>query len=48
MGASLMGAEMALCFALNGAEVLFDDVTLDLATSRRKRIESLAPLMILT
>ena len=42
LGAGMMGAEIALCFALNGAEVLLKDVTLDLATSGKKRIEGIA------
>ena len=32
---------MALCFALNGAEVLLKDGALDLATSGKKRIEGI-------
>jgi len=36
-----MGAEIALCFALHGSEVLLKDVTLELATSGKKRIEGI-------
>ena len=41
LGAGMMGAEMASCFALNGAEVLLKDGALDLATSGKKRIEGI-------
>lgn len=39
LGAGMMGAEIALSFALSGAEVLMKDVTLDLAANGMRRIE---------
>jgi len=44
LGRGMMGAEIVLCFALNGAEVLLKDVTLELATSAKKRIVGIATL----
>ena len=41
LGAGMMGAEIALSFALSGSEVLLRDVSLDLATAGKKRIEGI-------
>ena len=39
VGAGMMGAEIALCFAQHCAGVLLKDINLELATAGRKRIE---------
>lgn len=39
VGAGMMGAEIALCFALHGSTVLLKDVSLDLAETGRGRVE---------
>jgi len=36
--AAVIGADIALCFALHGADAVLKDVSLDLATSVRKRM----------
>jgi 3-hydroxybutyryl-CoA dehydrogenase len=41
VGAGMMGAEIALCFAHHGAGVLLKDINLELATAGRKRIEGI-------
>jgi 3-hydroxybutyryl-CoA dehydrogenase len=41
VGAGMMGAEIALCFAQHGAGVLLKDINLELATAGRKRIEGI-------
>jgi 3-hydroxybutyryl-CoA dehydrogenase len=41
VGAGMMGAEIALSFALHGAGVLLKDISLDLSTSGKKRIEGI-------
>lgn len=41
VGAGMMGAEIALSFALNGAEVLLKDVSLDLSRAGKDRIEGI-------
>lgn len=39
VGAGMMGAEIALCFAAAGCEVVMSDATLELATNGKKRQE---------
>jgi 3-hydroxybutyryl-CoA dehydrogenase len=39
LGAGMMGAEIALSFALHGTDALLKDVNLELATAGKKRIE---------
>jgi 3-hydroxybutyryl-CoA dehydrogenase len=41
VGAGMMGAEIALSFALHGAEVLLKDINLDLAKGGKNRIEGI-------
>ena len=41
IGAGMMGAEIALCFAMNGTEVLLKDINMDLAKAGRDRIEGI-------
>jgi 3-hydroxybutyryl-CoA dehydrogenase len=41
VGAGMMGAEIALCFAQHCAGVLLKDINLELATAGRKRIEGI-------
>lgn len=41
LGAGMMGAEIALTFALGGSKVLLRDVNLDLATAGKKRLEGI-------
>ena len=41
VGAGMMGAEIALCFALNGASVLLKDINLELSAAGKKRIEGI-------
>ena len=41
VGAGMMGAEIALSFALCGAEVLLKDINLDLATAGKRRAEGI-------
>ena len=41
VGAGMMGAEIALCFALHGAGVLLKDINLELARAGKKRIEGI-------
>jgi 3-hydroxybutyryl-CoA dehydrogenase len=41
VGAGMMGAEIALSFALRGAEVLLKDINLDLAKGGKNRIEGI-------
>ncbi|MBW2065455.1 MAG: 3-hydroxyacyl-CoA dehydrogenase family protein [Deltaproteobacteria bacterium] len=41
VGAGVMGAEIALCFALKGTGVLLKDINLDLAMAGKKRIEDI-------
>ncbi len=39
LGAGMMGAEIALSFALSGREVLLEDIRLDLANAGKRRLE---------
>ena len=41
VGAGMMGAEIALSFALHGAVVLLKDINLDLAKTGKSRIEGI-------
>ncbi|KPK96745.1 MAG: hypothetical protein AMJ95_12465 [Omnitrophica WOR_2 bacterium SM23_72] len=41
VGAGMMGAEIALSFALHGASVLLKDINLDLSTAGKSRIEGI-------
>lgn len=41
VGAGMMGAEIALCFALHDITVLLKDLSLDLATAGKSRIEGI-------
>jgi 3-hydroxybutyryl-CoA dehydrogenase len=41
IGAGMMGAEIALCFASNGIEVVLKDINMDFANSGKKRIEGI-------
>ncbi|MDB9822817.1 3-hydroxyacyl-CoA dehydrogenase family protein [Deltaproteobacteria bacterium] len=41
IGAGMMGAEIALSFALHGAEVLLKDINLDFANAGKNRIEGI-------
>ena len=41
IGAGMMGAEIALSFALNGADVLLKDISLDLAKAGKDRIQGI-------
>ena len=41
VGAGMMGAEIALSFALHGAEVVLKDINLDLAKAGKSRIEGI-------
>jgi 3-hydroxybutyryl-CoA dehydrogenase len=41
IGAGMMGAEIALCFALNGTEVLLKDINMDLASAGKGRVEGI-------
>ncbi|OGP54487.1 MAG: hypothetical protein A2Y65_09365 [Deltaproteobacteria bacterium RBG_13_52_11] len=41
IGAGMMGAEIALSFALHGAVVLLKDISLDLSTAGKSRIEGI-------
>jgi 3-hydroxybutyryl-CoA dehydrogenase len=41
VGAGMMGAEIALSFALHGAEVVLKDISLDLAKGGKSRIEGI-------
>lgn len=39
IGAGMMGAEIALCFAMSGHEVAMKDATLELAQTGKRRLE---------
>jgi 3-hydroxybutyryl-CoA dehydrogenase len=41
IGAGMMGAEIALCFASSGMEVVLKDINMDFANSGKKRIEGI-------
>ena len=41
IGAGMMGAEIALSFALNGSTVLLKDIKLEYAESGKKRVEGI-------
>jgi len=41
IGAGMMGAEIALCFASNGIEVILKDINMDFANGGKKRIEGI-------
>lgn len=41
IGAGMMGAEIALCFAINGTEVLLKDINMDLASAGKNRVEGI-------
>jgi 3-hydroxybutyryl-CoA dehydrogenase len=41
IGAGMMGAEIALCFASNGIEVVLKDINMDFANGGKKRIEGI-------
>jgi 3-hydroxybutyryl-CoA dehydrogenase len=41
VGAGMMGAEIALSFAVHGAEVILKDINLDLAKGGKKRVEGI-------
>lgn len=41
IGAGMMGAEIALCFAMNGIEVLLKDINMDLAKAGKSRVEGI-------
>lgn len=41
IGAGMMGAEIALCFALSEIEIILKDINMDLANGGKKRIEGI-------
>jgi 3-hydroxybutyryl-CoA dehydrogenase len=41
IGAGMMGAEIALCFASSGVEVVLKDINMDFANSGKKRVEGI-------
>jgi 3-hydroxyacyl-CoA dehydrogenase len=41
LGAGMMGAEIALSFALHGTSVLLKDINLDLSTAGKNRIDGI-------
>ena len=41
VGAGMMGAQIALCFALHDITVLLKDLSLDLSTAGKSRIEGI-------
>ena len=41
VGAGMMGAEIALSFALRGTSVLLKDINLDLSTAGKSRIDGI-------
>lgn len=41
VGAGMMGSEIALCFALHDAEVILKDISIDLSTGGKKKVEGI-------
>lgn len=46
VGAGMMGAEIALCFARKGYDTILSDITLELANRGKKRQETILEKLV--